>query len=340
MSNLAVSVIIPTYNRGHLLPRALDSALAQVEPGDEVIVADDGSSDNTQEVAKRYGDRVMFHMLPHSGAGRTRNRAIALSSRPLVAFLDSDDEWMPGKLAAQRRLLETRPDLVFCFSDFAVRDGDGNETRRYLERWHQDPRSWDDILAPGIAFSSLAMVPEGMRDFQVHIGSLYLAEMERDYVLTSSLAVRREKADDALQFAEDLPISEDKECFARLARAGPAAYMDIETAWQIGHDAPRLTDLAVPGLVAARLTLLKRIWGNDDGFLAEHRDRLTEAIDAQHLKRAYWYLAHGRTREARADLREVKGGYLQYRFLSAIPEPLMRAALALRRNLRRSLGPA
>src|SRR5207302_2632362 len=112
----------------------------------------------------------------------------------------------------------------------------------YLARWHNDYRPWDDILAPGLWYSSVATLPEKRADFRVHVGSMYLAEMLSDYVATSTCIVRRVEAGDALRFATDVPVSEDKECFARLAGAGPAAYLDCETSWQWGHGGPRITD--------------------------------------------------------------------------------------------------
>jgi glycosyltransferase involved in cell wall biosynthesis len=98
-----VTVVIPTFDRAAVLPRALDSALAQQGCDFEVIVADDGSSDDTTHVLERYaGDtRVRVLALPHGGVCRARNAAVAQSRAPLLAFLDSDDEWLPGKLAAQ-----------------------------------------------------------------------------------------------------------------------------------------------------------------------------------------------------------------------------------------------
>src|SRR5206468_1085661 len=83
-------------------------ALAQVTADDEVIVADDGSTDNTAEALAEFQGRIRHLPLPHGGAGATRNRGVAQATRPLIAFLDSDDEWLPGKLKLQRTFLERR----------------------------------------------------------------------------------------------------------------------------------------------------------------------------------------------------------------------------------------
>jgi glycosyltransferase involved in cell wall biosynthesis len=334
MASLAISVIIPTYNRAALLGRAVRSALAAVGPEDEILVMDDASTDNTAQVAAQFGDRIRYVPVPHGGAGAARNHGLRLATRPLVAFLDSDDELLPDRFRLQRPFLERRPDVLFCFSDFLVRLEDGTETHNYVAEWRQDQRGWDDILGPGVAYSSIAELPPRRPDFRVHIGNLFLAEMESDHVATHTILVRREAAGPALRFAEDLPVSEDKECFARLAQAGPAAYFDCETAIQYGHAGPRLTDANVHVLASVRLTLLDRIWGQDAAFVARHGDRLEQARRAQRLKRAQWLIARGRTREAREDLREAGPCPLSFRMLAALPGPVTRAFLSVRRLVR------
>jgi glycosyltransferase involved in cell wall biosynthesis len=95
----AVSVVIPAYNRERMLRRALASVLAQRPAPAEVIVVDDASSDGTAAVAEAMGARVVRHE-SNRGEGAARNSGIAAASQPWVALLDSDDEWLPGHLAA------------------------------------------------------------------------------------------------------------------------------------------------------------------------------------------------------------------------------------------------
>jgi glycosyltransferase involved in cell wall biosynthesis len=223
-----VSVVIPTYNRAHLIGRALDSVLGQVEPGDEVIVIDDGSSDNTKDVVESYGDKVRFVRITNSGAGAARNRGIREAKNALVAFLDSDDEWMAGKLALQRKLMAARPDVLFCFSDISITTKRGGIVRNYLRFWHNDRRGWDQILNPGVPYSSIVGPPEARDDFMVHTGQLYASLAKAIYVVTSTTVARRVEAGDALRYEEDLPMYEDWLCFARLARKGPGASFGAE----------------------------------------------------------------------------------------------------------------
>src|SRR6185295_14020211 len=116
---MILSVVIPTWNRAHLVCDAINSALNQRPGNVEVIVVDDASSDDTAEVLTRnYGDAIRLLRLPkRSGAGAARNAGVALARGEFVAFLDSDDVWLPGKLDAELRLLPRFPGAEAVFSD-------------------------------------------------------------------------------------------------------------------------------------------------------------------------------------------------------------------------------
>jgi glycosyltransferase involved in cell wall biosynthesis len=332
----SVSVIIPTYNRAHLVGRAIRSALACIGPDDEILVVDDGSCDDTATVVNAFDGRVRYLPGPHAGAGPTRNRGIATASRSLVAFLDSDDEWDVDKLTLQRAIFSAHPDLLFLFSDFRVHDDlENRDLPRYLIHWSHDERGWDEILGPGQLFSELGSLPTGRTDFRVHQGDMYLRLLERSYIATSTLAVRRIPAGNALRFAEDVPTYEDLECFARLARAGKAAFMDTETATQHGHRGPRVTDAGTEEMTRANLTIMNRIWGQDEGFLKQHGPHFERKVAQQHLDRARWFLCRGRTHEARKELDQVEHTPASYRLLASLPGFVTRGLLRVRRALRR-----
>lgn len=96
-----VAVVIPTYNYAHAIQRAIDSALRQTRPPDEIIVVDDGSTDGTQEAVRRYGPPVRYLYQPNAGGSAARNLAVRSTTCEWIAFLDHDDEWLPEKLKTQ-----------------------------------------------------------------------------------------------------------------------------------------------------------------------------------------------------------------------------------------------
>ena len=333
--SLAVSAVIPTYNRAQFVGRAVVSALAAIAPGDEVIVVDDGSTDGTEAALAPYRDRIRYVRMDNRGAGAARNRGVREARHPLVAFLDSDDEWMPDKLRLQRTVMARRPDVLYCFSDFATRDADGREHRFHLSRWQGVASGWEERLGPAVAFSSLGPLPPGRQDLAVRVGDLYPAMMQACYVSTITVMARRD-AGEALHFAEDLPLYEDWECFARLARAGRGAYLACETARNHGHRGPRLITANPLVAAAARITLLQRLWGADVAFQAIAAAQYRQALAEQHLVRARAFIGRGQTGQARDELRLAGGGPLAYRALAALPGAVARRVVAAGRVLLRA----
>ena len=123
-----VAVVVPTYQYGHFVGRAIDSALAQTSPPAEVVVVDDGSTDDTADVVGRYGPPVRLIVQANQGVAAARNTGVRASTSPLVAFLDADDAWEPGKLAAQVARWTGEPDLVLVHCGVREVDADGAVT--------------------------------------------------------------------------------------------------------------------------------------------------------------------------------------------------------------------
>ena len=107
-----VSVIIPTYNRGWIVKEAIDSVLEQDFHDYELIVVDDGSDDNTPAILKAYGKKITVLHQSNKGVSAARNLGIATASGRWVAFLDSDDLWLPRKLSTQVKFFKDNPDAV------------------------------------------------------------------------------------------------------------------------------------------------------------------------------------------------------------------------------------
>lgn len=115
MTKYQISVIIPVYNTEKYIAEAIESVLSQTHKPAEVIVADDGSTDDSVSVAKSFGEVVSIVHCEHRGAGAARNSGIQVAKHPFLAFLDADDLWVPEKLAWQVTIMETHPetDMVF-----------------------------------------------------------------------------------------------------------------------------------------------------------------------------------------------------------------------------------
>jgi teichuronic acid biosynthesis glycosyltransferase TuaG len=115
MHNDLVSVVIPNYNYAQYLHQAIDSVLNQDYEPIEVIVVDDGSTDQSREILRSYGTRIKVIEITNSGAPTARNYGLMETRGNYIAYLDSDDYWMTNKISTQiQRLLETGTELVYC----------------------------------------------------------------------------------------------------------------------------------------------------------------------------------------------------------------------------------
>lgn len=120
MSNPLFSAIIPTFNRAHFLAEAIESILDQtcIDTDYEIIVVDDGSTDNTEEIIKKYAHYITYHRKPNSGVASCRNVGVHLASGEYLCYLDSDDLWKPDKLSVFKETIKSNPAAGVIFSDF------------------------------------------------------------------------------------------------------------------------------------------------------------------------------------------------------------------------------
>lgn len=182
-----VSVIIPTYNRADLVLRAVRTVLVQTEPDLELLIVDDGSTDDTPTVLASITDpRVRVLPSRHVGLSRARNMAIAASSGTWIAFLDDDNEWHRSYLEQQLGAAAAMPEAVAVYCPAQPFDDD---TGRYGE---QQP--WHTV-----------------------VGDLFEPMMRRGYPRVSATMVRRTKLVEVGGFPPDLESAADCELFLRLA---------------------------------------------------------------------------------------------------------------------------
>lgn len=141
-----ITVVLPTYNRSEFIGDAIRSVLNQTYTKFELIIVDDGSSDGTESIVKTFSDpRIIYRYQPNSGRSIARNNAIAIARGKYIAFIDSDDMYLPGKLEMQYRLLEDTPnaDMVYTSARCINRDGS------YL------PQNYRAIVS-GVIYTSIA----------------------------------------------------------------------------------------------------------------------------------------------------------------------------------------
>lgn len=197
-----LSIVIPAYNRAHCIGRALDSVRLQGLEDFEVLLGDDASTDETIEVVSReFPDVKVAALAVNSGAAAARNAAMRLATGEFLAFLDSDDEWLPGKLEAQLEFLRENPAVVLCATShvFCRRDGVRREVRV------GNPPNWAEALLEGQLFhgastpvvrrevlDSVGFQDESLRVLEDWDWMLRISQRHRIHVLPEPLAVIHE----------------------------------------------------------------------------------------------------------------------------------------------------
>lgn len=227
----AVSVVIPTHNHARYLGEAIDSALAQTHSPLEVIVVDDGSTDETEEVLARYGNRIRTLRQRNQGVSAARNAGIAAASGDYLAFLDSDDLWHPRKLERQLALFaaDSSLGLVHCG---VVTFGSSAETRQALE-------GMEGWVGQEILLLDRTIIGPG-----------------------STLVVPRLVAEEVGAFDTRLMVSEDWDFSYRVASRYKVGYADETLVFYRQHDGGLHLD--IPLLESSMLLALEKAFASTD----------------------------------------------------------------------------
>jgi GT2 family glycosyltransferase len=235
-----VTVVIPTYNRARIIARSVESALAQTYPSLEVIVADDGSSDDTAGVVGRLGSRVRCVRQANAGVSAARNFGMRHARGEYIAFLDSDDAWLPWKIDAEVAALARHPEAGVVWTDMRAIDESGDVIReRHLRVMYAAYGRIDiEQTLPQVDMLGglTAHAPPELAAAPVRAGNLFSAIMLGNLLHTSTVLFRRERVERSGGFDESFArAGEDYEFYVRLCSGGPVAFIDApSTLYRIG----------------------------------------------------------------------------------------------------------
>lgn len=202
-----VSIIISTHNRAELLHNAISSVLHQTYKNWELIIWDDGSTDNTREVIDRFsGQNIRYFYDQNHGVSFAKNQAIKASKNAYLAFLDDDDYWEPEKLKIQMEILVNHPEIDVIFSDYWINNGKGVIKDSEFSKCSN-------------ALKILKKIGIGDNSYIITNG-FFESIMADNYILPSSIVMKREVFLEEGFFAEELRSVQDLEYWWRLGLSG------------------------------------------------------------------------------------------------------------------------
>jgi glycosyltransferase involved in cell wall biosynthesis len=307
-----LSVIIPTFNRARLLSQAVRSVLQQSYQNIEILVVDDGSTDNTEEVvATEFGPQVRYLFQNNQGLNAARNTALREARGDYIALLDDDDLWLPWKTDVQLALLEQHPRSAYIFSDFYIFSEYSDPVPNGLYTWFKDSmdgpfpscRLLDNRISPDTASPH----PKSIRLFNCN---LYAPLLVNPYVLPSTAIFRRS----ALPFPDPFPADNthcgDWTFFALLSRNNPCLFLDVETALNRSHEDPiRLTRRSPIEKLKDRIDMIERVWESDAAF-ARANGKLVRSIKSRQIVHLCLNLLYeGKRNEAKSLLRRYANAH-------------------------------
>ena len=209
IAKMKISVIIPSFNRAHLLQRALDSVYSQSFSAHEVIVVDDGSTDDTASKLSAYEGLNVIQLKTNRGVSAARNAGLKRATGEWIALLDSDDTWAPDKLALQSAAASKEPDIkVFHTDELWIRNG----TRVNPMNKHAKPDGW-----------------------------IYEASLALCCVSPSSILMHRSVLDQCGVFDESLPACEDYDLWLRLFSRYPVRLINAALVTKYGGHEDQLS---------------------------------------------------------------------------------------------------
>ena len=281
MNNSAlVSVVIPSHNNGAFVPQAIESVLAQSYRDHEILVIDDGSTDDTRETLKPYWDKITYIFQDNRGPAVARNQGVRHSRGAYIAFLDADDVWLEDKLDRQMQFFREHKDVGLVFGE--------------LEHWTECAKRipTDRTAGSGSAEPS---------NRSVIVKDAFKLLLESCYILTSTVMMSRDCINVVGAFDESLKAEEDRELWLRVAKKYPIGKIEQVLVRKRGHE--RNFSLKYRLFTEWRIRVFEQIV--DDPGPLNDRDlvALRKRLASLYCQFGAFFLEEGNRQEARRQFR-------------------------------------
>jgi len=316
---MKISAIIPTYNNAEYIEEAINSILAQSHPVDEIIVVDDGSSDNTETLVRaieQKTDMLSYTKQHNQGPSAARNHGIELANGDWVAFLDADDRWPKDKIALQIAALQREPSLQLIAGDMAETDQQGNVQVESVLAKHQ-------LLEPFQRLAGRAL------------NNALTALVSKNFIPTGTVLVKRSALNQAGGFNPDIRFGEDLELWAKIACHHPITCLPERLMYrrQHGANATHNTGLMLEDLVK----VMRSISHYGEEQLKQQGTKPNTLVAFALSALGYWHFCQGNYGQARqlftASLKEqVSKRALVYAAACLLPNAVIKGLKAFKQK--------
>ena len=272
MSEPKVSVVIPTYNRINYLARAIESALRQTYSNIEIVVVDDGSTDKTEELLKKYVGRIVYIYQPNQGAASARNKGIDAAKGEFIAFLDSDDYFYPDNVEKKIDRLFGDQNCGWIHSNWQYVSPDGGILENGAHKFRHNNKCVEGEIFPELLKS-------------------------RNFIATDSVVISKEILTQTGGFDDSIPSQEEYDLWLRLAIKNEVRYISEPLLYVTRQSGSLSSDFMKWAQGNARIieklhSLLPIDFENRDGFLRRSdADKYTFLGRAHFEKREYIFAA-------------------------------------------------
>lgn len=230
---MKVSIVIPTYNRQQYVCHAIESALSQTLEDFEVIVVDDGSTDNTKDVIAPYIDKIKYIYTENGGPAHARNVGLKKANGEYISFLDSDDIYYPYKTELQASFLDKFPEIGMVYTEFSGFDDNGYFDEYHLKKYHTAYKNgrltYEDIFLEKISIKNAVLKPGNIKSGTIYMGNIFDAYFQQIIVFTNSVMFRRNILDTVGLFNEQYFLFEELDFVLRICKCNKIAFINVPT---------------------------------------------------------------------------------------------------------------
>ncbi|OAI01170.1 glycosyltransferase family 2 protein [Methylomonas methanica] len=318
---MKISAVIPAYNSAKFIRAAINSIQAQTSKVDEIIVVDDGSTDDTEQVVKEISSAIIYHRQSNQGPSAARNKGIELANGDWIAFLDADDQWTTDKIAKQIQTLQANPELHLIAGDMTEIDNDDHLITQSVLAKHQMLENFQHLAGKPIPNALAALV-------------------KKNFIPTGTVLVKRQTLLEAGMFNAEIRFGEDLELWAKIATHHPITCLPdiLMFRRQHGNNATQANERILIDLVKVMDSI--RCYAKQQ--LVEQSVNPDQLVAEAYWTLGYWHFNFGKRREAAqafaASLNQKFTLNSLVFFLSSfLPNTLISTIRAIKQQLAKSL---